>query len=221
MVPSVIAEITWHAPGGRYHSPSIITADPPRCHAHQRLDQCGARKWPVDILLRRESGIWTRRERQPCFPDVYRATDLPECLPPGGCCAGLWGVEEQRHSQCRRLPCRQRGSVLCTAYRSRGLSADARGHGPGTAATGSGSEPKRGRRSTGPQVRHTPQGDPAGPADQARSTSAPRSRYVGIRRLSGRQPPPTSPHAPPWTPWRKWAQPAPGPTNASWQHSVS
>ena len=143
MVPSVIAEITWHAPGGRYHSPSIIAAHPPRCHAHQRLNQCGARKWPVDILLRRESGIWTRRERPPCFSDVYRAIDLPGRLPPGGRCAGLWGVEEQRHSQRRRLPCRQRGSVLCTAYSSRGLGADARGHGPGTAATGSRSAQKR------------------------------------------------------------------------------
>jgi hypothetical protein len=28
MVPSVIVEITWHIPGGRYHSPSIIAAHP-------------------------------------------------------------------------------------------------------------------------------------------------------------------------------------------------
>ena len=34
MVPSVIVEITWHAPGGRYHSPSIIAAHRRRCHAH-------------------------------------------------------------------------------------------------------------------------------------------------------------------------------------------
>jgi hypothetical protein len=26
MVPSVMAQITWHIPGGRYHSPSIIAA---------------------------------------------------------------------------------------------------------------------------------------------------------------------------------------------------
>ena len=53
MVPSVIVEITWHVPGGRYHSPSIITAHRRRCHAHQRPDQCRTRKRPVDILLRR------------------------------------------------------------------------------------------------------------------------------------------------------------------------
>src|SRR5271166_5624743 len=35
MVPSLIVKITWHLPGGRYHSPSIITADRRRCQAHQ------------------------------------------------------------------------------------------------------------------------------------------------------------------------------------------
>ena len=40
----VIVQITWHLPGGRYHSPSIIAAHRRRCHSHQRLDQCGAPK---------------------------------------------------------------------------------------------------------------------------------------------------------------------------------
>ena len=55
MVPSVIVEITWHSPGGRYHSPSIITAHRRRGHAHQRRNQRRPRKWPMDILLRRSS----------------------------------------------------------------------------------------------------------------------------------------------------------------------
>jgi hypothetical protein len=42
MVPSLIAQITWHLPGGRYHSPSIIAAHRRRCYAPQQLDQCRA-----------------------------------------------------------------------------------------------------------------------------------------------------------------------------------
>jgi hypothetical protein len=42
MVPSVIVEITWHIPGGRYHSPSIVTAHRRRGQPDQRPDQCRA-----------------------------------------------------------------------------------------------------------------------------------------------------------------------------------
>ena len=47
MVPSVIVQITWHLPGGRYHSPSIIAAHRRRCHADQRF-----------ISVVRENGQW-------------------------------------------------------------------------------------------------------------------------------------------------------------------
>ena len=48
MIPSVIVEIAWHLPGGRYHSPSIITAHRRWGHPHQRLYQCRA-----------QNGLWT------------------------------------------------------------------------------------------------------------------------------------------------------------------
>ena len=85
MVPSVIVEITWHSPGGRYHSPSIITAHCGRCHSYQRRNQRRPRKWPMDILLRCSAGVSTRRERPPFVSDVYRPTDLPGCVPPERC----------------------------------------------------------------------------------------------------------------------------------------
>ena len=48
MVPFLIGKITWHLPGGRYHSPSIITAHRRWGHSHQRLYQCRA-----------QNGQWT------------------------------------------------------------------------------------------------------------------------------------------------------------------
>ena len=171
MVPSVIVEITWHVPGGRYHSPSIITAHRRRCHAHQRPDQCRARKRPVDILLRRTPDISTRREGPPRVPDVYRPTHLPGRLPPGGYRADLRRVEELRHSERQRLSHRRRGRVLRTSCDPRRHGADARGHGPSTTVAGSGLEPQRSRRALGPEARHTPQGHPPGAIDQTRATS--------------------------------------------------
>ena len=175
MVPSVIVEITWHLPGGRYHSPSIIAAHRRRCHAHQRFDQCRARKWPMDILLRRSAGVSTRRERPPLFSDVYRPTDLPGRVPPGGYRAGLRRLEEQRHSQRQQVSRRGRESVLRASCDTRCFGADAGGHGPSTTVAGGWLEPKRSRRAPGPQARHAPQGDPAGTTDRARSTQAGRA----------------------------------------------
>src|SRR5207248_8394501 len=126
---SLIVKITWHIPGGRYHSPSIITADRRRGQSHQRRHQRRARKWPVDLLLRHSAGVSTRRERPPLLWDVYRPTDLPGCLPPGGYPAGLWCLEEQRDSQRRQVSRRRRGSVLCAARDTRRLGDDAGGHG--------------------------------------------------------------------------------------------
>jgi hypothetical protein len=61
MVPSVMVQITWHIPGGRYHSSSIITAHRRGCHTDQRFDQRGTRSWPMDLFLRRPAGVSARR----------------------------------------------------------------------------------------------------------------------------------------------------------------
>ena len=237
MVPSLIVKITWHLPGGRYHSPSIITADRGRGHAHQRLNQCRARKWPMDLLLRRSAGVSTRRERPPLVSDVHRPTDLPGCVPPGGYRAGLRRLEEQRHSQRQQVSRRRRGSVLRASCDTRCFGDDAGGHGPSTTVAGGRLEPKRSRRATGPQARHAPQGDPAGTTDQALSARAgesapekPRLQRMRNRPpshhgssdsgVSSRPPPPTSPRGPSKMPRPKWARRAPGRTNASWRHSV-
>ena len=93
MIPSVIVEIAWHLPGGRYHSPSIITAHRRWGHPHQRLSVSCA-KWPMDILLRRSASLSSHRDRPPIFSDVHCPTDLPGCLPPGGYRAPF-GVSKQ------------------------------------------------------------------------------------------------------------------------------
>src|ERR1017187_9957431 len=143
MVPSLIVKITWHLPGGRYHSPSIITADRGRCQAHQRRHQRRASKWPMDILLRHSAGVSTRRERPPLLSDDYRPTDLPGWVPPGGYHAGLRRLEEQRHSQRRQVSRRRRTSVLRAARDTRRFGDDAGGHSPGATVALGRSEPKR------------------------------------------------------------------------------
>ena len=117
MVPSVIVEITWHAPGGRYHSPSIITADRRWGYAHQRRNQRRPRKWPMDILLRCSAGVSTRRERPPLLSDVYRPTDLPGRVPPGGHRTDLRCLEERRHSERQQVSHRRRERVLHASAR--------------------------------------------------------------------------------------------------------
>src|SRR5208283_3373615 len=170
MVPSVIVEITWHLPGGRYHSPSIITAHRRWGHLHQRLYQCRARKWPMDILLRRSASLSSHRDRPPLFSDVHCPTDLPGCLPPGGYRASLRRLQAERHSQRQQVSRRGRESVLHASCDTRRYGDDAGGHRPGTTVAGGWLEPKRSRRAPGPETRHAPQGVPAGTTDRARPT---------------------------------------------------
>ena len=174
----------------------------------------------MDILLRRSAGVSTRRERPPRFPDVYRPTDLPGRVPPGGYRAGLRRLEEQRHSQRQQVSRRRRERVLHASCDTRCLGDDAGGHGPSTTVAGGRLEPKRSRRATGPQARHTPQGDPAGTTDRALSHSSQGSQHPKKLPLHSPPPPPTNPRGPSKMPRRKWARPAPGRTNASWRHSV-
>src|SRR5271170_807004 len=147
----LIVKITWHLPGGRYHSPSIITADRRRCQAHQPYPQRRVRKWPMDILLRHSAAVSTRRERSSFLSDVYRPTDLPGCVLPGGYHAGLRRLEEQRHSQRRQVSRRRHRSVLRAARDARCFGDDAGSHSPSATVAVCRLEPERSRRGTGPQ----------------------------------------------------------------------
>src|SRR5208282_2330642 len=138
MVPFLIGKITWHLPGGRYHSPSIITAHRRWGHSHQRLYQCRARKWPMDIFLRRSASLSSHRDRPPLFSDVHCPTDLPECLPPGRYRARLRRLEAERHSQRQQVSRRGRESVLHASCDTRRYGDDAGGHRPSRAVAGAG-----------------------------------------------------------------------------------
>jgi serine/threonine protein kinase len=179
MVPSVIVEITWHVPGGRYHSPSIITADPGRGHAHQRLNQCRAREWPMDLPLRRPAAVPACRKRPPLVSDVHRPTDLPRYMPLSRDRAGLRRLEEQRHPERQHISGRRDERVLLAADRARRFGADTGSYDPSTTIAGSGLEPKRSRRPPRTEAGHSPQGHPPGSTNQAHSVPV---RQADIRK---------------------------------------
>ena len=93
MVPFLIGKITWHLPGGRYHSPSIITAHRRWGHSHQRLYQCRAQNGQWTYFCGAQPVFHPPRPT-PLFSDVHCPTDLPECLPPGRY-RGAFGVSKQ------------------------------------------------------------------------------------------------------------------------------
>ena len=139
MIPSVIVEIAWHLPGGRYHSPSIITAHRRWGHPHQRLYQCRVR----------ENGLWTYFcGAQPVFH--HTETDrqsfrmfTAQLICQGACrqvdiVARLRRLQAERHSQHQQVSRRGRESVLHASCDTRRYGDDAGGHRPGTTVVGAG-----------------------------------------------------------------------------------
>ncbi len=119
MVPSLIVKITWHIPGGRYHSPSIITAYRRRCHAALAARSASSAKTADGSTSAGFSPSFNMPRTTAARFGCLRPTDLPGRVPPGGYRASLRHHQEQRPSQCRQVSSRRRAGVLHAACHSR------------------------------------------------------------------------------------------------------
>ena len=240
MVPSLIVEITWHLPGGRYHSPSIITADRRRGHPHRRLNQRRPREWPMDLLLRRSARLSTRRGRPPLVSDVHRPTDLPVCRAARWISCGPSASPRPASFAASTRIAPEACRAFYAPRATRGASVDdAGGHGPSTTVAGGRSEPEtkspsylglkldtlrkaiqQGRLSQPGPLEPEPSSGGRRPLNRRPPPPTPRSATSRREILNRRPRPPTGPREPLKTPRPKWARRAPGRTNASWRPSV-